>query len=191
MSRLQRWESIVRRLPKKTPLVENRGGALHRVRVINHPAPGSGNVLGGNMVDDFPEETDIVKFTFSNRYYLTGPFRFICGIFMVWWPNNAHYTLTNQRLKIRLGVLSKRTDEIELYRVKDVEYKAGLFERIWGIGTIRVISTQKTDQALIIKGIKNAEQIREDIRKQVQLARRRFRTTELDVSNDAALTRGI
>ncbi len=145
------------------------------------------NTKGAKMTDDFFDEKEIVKFTFSNRYYLTGPFRFIIGLLAWWAPNNAHYTLTNQRLKIRLGVLSKRTDEIELYRIKDAEYIAGLFERMWGVGTIRIISTQSTDKVRTIVGIKNAEIIREDIRKYVQLSRRRVRTTEFDISNDAAM----
>lgn len=139
------------------------------------------------MTDDSFDEKEIVSFTFSNRYYLTSPFRFIGGIFMVWWPNSSHYTLTNQRLKIRLGWLSKRVDEIELYRIKDVEFKADMFERMWGVGTIRIISTQSTDKVRVISGIKNAEKIREDIRKYVQLSRRRVRTTEFDISNDAAM----
>ena len=91
------------------------------------------------------DEEDVRQFTFSNRYYLTGPIRVIAGIFMVWWPNSKHYTLTNQRIKIRVGVLSRKTDEIELYRIKDIKYSATFLERLWSIGSIKIISTQKTD----------------------------------------------
>jgi uncharacterized membrane protein YdbT with pleckstrin-like domain len=130
-------------------------------------------------------EEEIAHFTFSNRYYLTGPFRFIAGIFMVWWPNSKHYTLTNQRIKIRVGVLSRKTDEIELYRIKDVEYKASFFERIWSIGNIKIISTQKTDTHPTMRAIRNAEQIRELIRDSVQASRRRTGVREVDYFQDS------
>jgi uncharacterized membrane protein YdbT with pleckstrin-like domain len=129
-------------------------------------------------------EEDIVKFTFSNRYYLTGPLRFIAGIFMVWWPNSKHYTLTNQRIKIRIGVLSRKTDEIELYRIKDVLYKASFFERSWSIGDIQIRSSQVSDPDVTIRSIKNAENIRELIRKAVQESRGRLGVRELDAFRD-------
>lgn len=172
-----------------TPLVGNTGGAWPSVRVINHPAPGLGSTYWENDVaqDDYFEEKEIVSFTFSNRYYLTGPFRFVAGVFMRWFPNNRQYTLTNQRLKIRIGVLSRRVDEIELYRIKDVEYFASYFERMWSIGNIRIISTQRTDRCPVIKGIRNAEEIRELLRKHVQMSRRQTRAQEIDFARDPNL----
>lgn len=136
---------------------------------------------------DYFEEKEVINFTFSNRYYLTGPFRFVAGLFVGLLPNSKHYTLTNQRLKIRIGVLSRRIDEIELYRIKDVEYFASYFERVWSIGNIRIISTQTTDRHPVIRGIRNAEEIREQIRKYVQLSRRQTRVQELDLARDPSL----
>jgi len=134
------------------------------------------------------EETVITSFTFSNRYYLTGPVRFLIGIFMVWWPNSRHYTLTNQRIKIRIGVLSRKTDEIELFRIKDIEYSASFFERLWSIGNIRIVSTQVTDRRPTIRAIKNAEEIRELIRKCVQASRRRGSVREVDYFRDPIIS---
>jgi len=133
-------------------------------------------------------EQEIARFTFSNRYYLTGPARFIEGIFMVWWPNSKHYVLTNQRIKISVGVLSRKVDEVELYRIKDVLYSASLFERLWSIGNITLVSTQVSDRHSTIKYIKNAEQVRELIRQHVQIARRRGRIREVDYFQDPSGT---
>lgn len=185
-----RWETpLLGGSRNTTPLVGNTGGAWPSVRVINHPAPGLGLTCWENNVaqDDYFEEKEIVNFTFSNRYYLTGPFRFIAGVFMRWFPNNRHYTLTNQRLKIQIGVLSRRVDEIELYRIKDVEYFASYFERMWSVGNIRIISTQRTDRYPVIKGIRNAEEIRELLRKYVQMSRRQTRVQEIDFARDPNL----
>src|ERR1700761_7816979 len=91
------------------------------------------------------EETERARFQISNRIYLTGPFRFLAGIFMVWWPARNKYILTTQRLIIDKGVLSKARDEIELYRIKDVEYRASLFERIWSVGNLIIRSSQVSE----------------------------------------------
>ena len=137
-----------------------------------------------------PNEEDIIHFTFSNRYYLTGPIRFLIGIFMVWWPNSKHYTLTNQRIKIRKGVLSRAFDEIELYRIKDIQYSATFFERILSIGNIQIVSTQVSDRHPAYRAIRNAEYIRATIRTYAQVSRGKGRVRELDYFRDPVSTEG-
>ncbi|WP_408840371.1 PH domain-containing protein [Acidocella sp.] len=105
---------------------------------------------------------------------------------MVWWPNSKHFTLTNQRIKIRVGVLSRRIDEIELYRIKDVFYSASFFERLWGIGNISLLSTQISSRRGRITGIRNAEDVREAIRAYVQAARTGRGVREVDYFRDPA-----
>jgi uncharacterized membrane protein YdbT with pleckstrin-like domain len=80
--------------------------------------------------------------------------------------------------------LSRKTDEIELYRIKDVLYKASFFERIWSIGDIQIRSSQVSDPDVTIRSIKNAENIRELIRKAVQESRGRLGVRELDAFRD-------
>lgn len=136
------------------------------------------------QINEDHDERDIVRFSFSNRYYLTGPIRFCIGLFMVWFPVLRRFTLTNQRLRVEIGVLSKHEDEIELYRVKDVQYHASIFERMMGIGNIEITSTQVGDNYLYIKAIKDPRFIREKIRDAVQKSRRRHGTRELDNFSD-------
>ncbi|MCE2575274.1 PH domain-containing protein [Komagataeibacter sp. FNDCR2] len=134
--------------------------------------------------DEDHDEREIIKFSFSNRYYLTGPVRFCAGLFMVWLPALRRYTLTDQRLRIEIGVLSKHEDEIELYRIKDVHYRASLFERMMGIGNIEITSTQVGGNYLYVKAIKNPRRVRELIRDTVQKSRRRHGTREFDNFSD-------
>lgn len=46
------------------------------------------------------------------------------------------YALTEEKLYIETGVLSKREEEVRLYRIMDVTLKRSLWERICGLGTI-------------------------------------------------------
>src|SRR4051794_8461776 len=51
---------------------------------------------------------------------------------------SRHYELTTQRVRLRQGILSKRTDELELYRVKDVTVFEPFWQRLFSLGTIIV-----------------------------------------------------
>jgi len=54
---------------------------------------------------------------------------------------NTRYTLTDERLKITSGLLTKKVDEIELFRIKDTKVTQTFLNRLVGIGTISVISS--------------------------------------------------
>ena len=49
---------------------------------------------------------------------------------------NTKYELTTERLKTRHGVLNKKTDELELYRVRDYNYEQPFFLRLFSLGNI-------------------------------------------------------
>ncbi len=57
---------------------------------------------------------------------------------------STRYTLTDQRLIKESGLLSKRIDEIELFRLKDSIVSQSFFQRLVGIGNIQVRSTDKS-----------------------------------------------
>ena len=91
------------------------------------------------------------------------------------------YTLTDERLTIREGILSKKVDEIELFRIKDSKVSQTFLERLVGIGTITVISGDKTGN-LIIEPITSPMKKREELRRLANAARdkRGVRTIEQD-----------
>lgn len=93
---------------------------------------------------------------------------------------NQRMTLTTQRLRIEEGVLSKRVDEVELYRVKDTQLKQTLIDRILGLGTVEIASSDETNPVLHIKSIRNAREMREQLRQCVEKLRLARGVRELD-----------
>lgn len=71
------------------------------------------------------------------------------------------YSLTAERLFIETGFLTKREDEVRLYRIMDVSLTRSLFQRIFGLGTIRCCSADKTLKDFEIKNIKNSRDVKE------------------------------
>lgn len=94
----------------------------------------------------------------------------------------VRYELTAERLRVRSGIFTRHLEEIELYRVKDTELTIPFWQRIVGIGTLRVISSDHTNPNLPLRGIADPESVRERIRSACEAVRRARGVRELDVS---------
>ncbi len=108
-------------------------------------------------------------------------------IAMRWLHNvSTHYELTDQRLIIRRGIINKTTDEIELYRVKDVSVAYSIINQWVDIGAITIQSSDPTTHggALVIRDVPRARAIREQLRSLVDAARQLRRVRELDVDHE-------
>ncbi len=93
---------------------------------------------------------------------------------------NTIYTLTDQRLKFTRGVLSKTTEDLELYRVRDTKFEQSFLERMVGLGAIDLFTTDETSPSIRLPYIANAEGVREKIRALVEARRDAKRVRYLD-----------
>ena len=80
----------------------------------------------------------------------------------------TRYSLSEDRLFISEGFLTIRDDEILLYRVRDIDTSRPLWQRIFGVGTVTVISSDRTMPTLVLKNIKDPLMVKELIHKQVE-----------------------
>jgi uncharacterized membrane protein YdbT with pleckstrin-like domain len=92
------------------------------------------------------------------------------------------FTLTNQRLRMSRGVLSKRVDDLELYRVKDHALEQPLILRMVGLGNIVLITSDASTPEVVLPAIKNAPAVRDLIRQHVETARSAKRVREVDMT---------
>lgn len=101
-----------------------------------------------------------------------------------WWITKCtHYELTSQRLRIRTGILNKKVDELELFRVKDYTMEQPFLLRLVGLGNLTMITSDATSPTVSIRAIPGIEQVREKLRTAVQVERDRKRVRQLDVDN--------
>ena len=98
------------------------------------------------------------------------------------------YALSEDRLFISVGFLTIKDDEILLYRVRDIDTSRSLWQRIFGVGTITVVSSDKTMPTLVLKNVKDPVFVKELIHKQVENVKikRRVRFGEI-MTDDADL----
>ena len=74
------------------------------------------------------------------------------------------YTITNQRLMIETGILSRSLSEIDLRYVDDTQFAQSLVERILGIGNVTIISSDKSTPTTVLRSIRDPRGVRETIR---------------------------
>ncbi len=72
---------------------------------------------------------------------------------------SVSYMLTNQRFIHESGVLRRITDRIEVIDIDDITFEQGVVERIVGVGTIKIASSDRTHPELILSGIENVSQV--------------------------------
>ena len=96
----------------------------------------------------------------------------------------TRYGMSEDRLFISVGFLNIRDDEVLLYRVRDIDTSRSLWQRIFGVGTITVLSSDKTMPTLVLKNIKNPVDVKELLHAQVEeiKLKRRVRIGEIMTS---------
>ena len=92
------------------------------------------------------------------------------------------YDISTERIKTITGILSKETEELELYRVKDTTLLEPLSLRLFHAGTIILTTNDQTNPRLALEAIPAANQIREELRKYVEICRQKrgVRIAELE-----------
>lgn len=97
-------------------------------------------------------------------------FVILFGVFVT--IKSTRYKLTTQRLFVRKGLIGKKVEELELFRVKDVSMSQGVFQRALGVGDITVLSTDDSTPRLTMAGVADPEAIKEAIRTHYRAARK-------------------
>ena len=93
----------------------------------------------------------------------------------------TRYALSEDRLFLSVGFLNIKDDEILLYRVRDIDTQRTLWQRIFGVGTVTVVSSDKTMPNLVLKNVKDPVFVKELLHKQVEemKIKRRVRVGEI------------
>lgn len=93
----------------------------------------------------------------------------------------TRYGLSEDRIFCEKGFLNIKQDEVLLYRVRDLQLNMSLGQRIFGVGTICVVSSDKSIPHLDLVNVKDPRNVKELIHRSVEEAKdkRRMRTMEV------------
>lgn len=101
--------------------------------------------------------------------YASFPF-FVVALINYFQARSISYKITNQQIISSVGLLSKKQNLFELYRVKDFVVSRNFVEILLGVMTITLITSDSSIKSLQLKGIPKSNLI-QTIRDYVQEAR--------------------
>lgn len=66
----------------------------------------------------------------------------------------THYRVTNRRVVVETGVLSKRLEQVDLYRISDYAVDRPFLQRLLGTGNLLLTTLDKSSPQIALSGIK-------------------------------------
>jgi membrane protein YdbS with pleckstrin-like domain len=72
---------------------------------------------------------------------------------------SVDYTLTTQRFVHQTGLLRRVINRVETIDIDDVTVEQGVVERMFGVGTIKLLSSDTSDPTLTLRGIDDVKRV--------------------------------
>ncbi len=77
----------------------------------------------------------------------------------------VRYDITADRIEWTRGFLAKKVDNIDMFRIVDMKFHRSFFDSILGLGTITLLTTDKSDPEFRFEKVKGARQLYDVIKK--------------------------
>jgi uncharacterized membrane protein YdbT with pleckstrin-like domain len=84
---------------------------------------------------------------------------------------SMQFRVSNTVIELERGLLSKRIDVLQLWRVRDVRYKQTVSDRLLGIAHIEVYAQDATTPHLEIVGMPASRELFEQLRDSIEIQR--------------------
>ena len=87
------------------------------------------------------------------------------------------YGFSEDRLYIKTGMLSTREDEVRLYRITDIGLTRSFWQRIMGMGSIQIYSSDQSMGDFQLVNIKDSENVKEQLSQLIEKERQEKRVS--------------
>jgi membrane protein YdbS with pleckstrin-like domain len=93
------------------------------------------------------------------------------------------YRISSFRIDFEKGLLGKKIDTLELWHVDDIQFQQSFFERMLGVGTIRILSDDQTTPELDLRGVPNARPLFDTLKGRVIAIKRTRGVIKMDTGH--------
>jgi membrane protein YdbS with pleckstrin-like domain len=143
----------------------------------------------------FPLETMLVgplnlQLT-EDRILMIGQYRFIAGIGLIVVValilllkmvqlKMTYYEVTPDRIEWSRGILDRRVDNLDMFRVIDLKMRRTIFDCIFGIGAVALVTTDKSDPEFVFEKVRSPRKLYDIIKKASLEADRQNRVIHME-----------
>lgn len=112
----------------------------------------------------------------------------------IWYDRKRHlglpisftkYYVKEDRLFLEAGLFTTEIEETLLYRIRDVSVKMTLFQKIFKVGTITVLSSDKSHPVLELKNVKNPRDVKEMLHTNIEKMKDKKRVRVGEIIDDS------
>lgn len=88
-----------------------------------------------------------------------------------WKRRSLRYKITDRTIDYEAGLLTRRVETLQLWRVHDIDLRQTFMERLLDIAEIRVFTRDASDPELVIRGLPASRELFEALKNAAELAR--------------------
>jgi len=81
------------------------------------------------------------------------------------WLKSIHYEVTLERVEWSRGILDRKVDNLDMFRIIDLKMRRNMLDCILGVGTVELITTDKTDPEFAFRKVRKPRQLYDIIKK--------------------------
>jgi uncharacterized membrane protein YdbT with pleckstrin-like domain len=96
------------------------------------------------------------------------------------------YEVTSERVKVTTGLFSRRTNEVELYRVRDYSVVEPFWLRLVGCGTVVLLTSDRSTPHFSLHAVPHAARLKDQIRTSTERMRQRRGVRDLEVDSPSS-----
>lgn len=85
---------------------------------------------------------------------------------------STDYRVDTLRVEVERGILRKRIDNLELWRVKDIQFRQSISQRMLGVGDVVLVTSDATNPRIELRGVQAPRALYDSLRDAVDAARR-------------------
>jgi len=127
----------------------------------------------------------------ANQAFAIGRYRFITGeglvalvvlilLLKVLKLKMIYYEVTADRIEWSRGILDRRVDNLDMFRVVDLKLRRNLLDCIFGVGRVALITTDKSDPEFVFEKIRDCRYLYNIIKKASLAADRKTGVVHLE-----------
>lgn len=94
----------------------------------------------------------------------------VSAYFIYLGTHNSRCIIRPNRIETETGIFSKQRDQLELFRITDIELRQSFLERLLGIGTVRIKSNDQSSPTMELYQIPQARRVYKYLQEQIPKA---------------------
>jgi uncharacterized membrane protein YdbT with pleckstrin-like domain len=101
-------------------------------------------------------------------------------LFKAFYLKMIYYEVSSDRIEWSRGIFDRRVDNLDMFRVIDLKLRRSIFDCMFGIGTVALMTTDKSDPEFVFEKIRHCRELYDIIKRASLEADRRTGVVHLE-----------